>query len=344
MLIPIHWFLAIYAKTGGGVDLLTLTGRTTNSKVLGAVGIGTDRPEEKLHIRGNIALEYGLDESDGPGNYISFLTKDNNNEFSGLMYIKERFNHQGLMLFSHYYNEYGDPEPYMYQTAPALYVETSENSNRDYIGLNMTYPQQRLHVAGNILITRDLMGHDNPGNRNGSIMFGDVVDNNQNPFGHYAIGYVNEGTQRRGLNFWKPYNTNTGGTLNYVLFLSSAQNTMGNVGIGTNNPTHKLTVNGKIKATEIIVRRDNTEEWPDYVFSPDYTLTSLTDLEEYVTTNKHLPGIPTAQEIKDNGVELGEMNAMLLEKVEQLTLYIIEQQKQIDALKSQMKTNECYEE
>ena len=73
--------------------------------------------------------------------------------------------------------------------------------------------------------------------------------------------------------------------------------------------------------------------WSDFVFDEDYRLPSLYELEKYVTTNRHLPDIPSAKEVEDNGVDLCEMNAKLLQKVEELTLYVIDLQKQIDELK-----------
>lgn len=107
----------------------------------------------------------------------------------------------------------------------------------------------------------------------------------------------------------------------------------GNVGIGTNNPQAKLAVNGEILAKSVRVNTSSTY-WPDYVFGNDYNLMSLRELEQYVKAYKHLPGIPSAQEVEEQGdVDLGAMNALLLEKVEELTRYVIDLQKQIDELK-----------
>jgi len=94
----------------------------------------------------------------------------------------------------------------------------------------------------------------------------------------------------------------------------------GNVGIGTTNPSHTLTVNGAIRAKEIIVDTG----WADDVFSADYKLTSLADTESYIQSNGHLPGIPSAKEVQDKGVSVGESQAMLLRKIEELTLHVIE--------------------
>ncbi|GEQ87324.1 hypothetical protein ULMS_28320 [Patiriisocius marinistellae] len=116
----------------------------------------------------------------------------------------------------------------------------------------------------------------------------------------------------------------------------------GMVGIGTQNPDEKLTVKGTIHTQEVLVDLNGAVA-PDYVFdmyfdgeSPlkkDYTMMSLTLLESFIAKNHHLPNIPSASTIEEKGLSLKEMNLALLEKVEELTLYTIEQQKEIEALK-----------
>lgn len=105
----------------------------------------------------------------------------------------------------------------------------------------------------------------------------------------------------------------------------------GNVGIGTTTPDHKLDVNGRIRAKEIKVETD----WSDFVFNEDYTLKSLEEVETYISKNKHLPDIPSEAEVKAKGINLGEMNAKLLQKIEELMLYTIAQDKEIKKLKSE---------
>jgi len=99
----------------------------------------------------------------------------------------------------------------------------------------------------------------------------------------------------------------------------------GNVGIGTDTPREKLSVNGKIRAHEIKVE---TANWPDYVFAKDYKLPSLQETEQHIKENGHLQGIPSADEVKAKGIDLGDMNAKLLQKIEELTLYLIEMKKE----------------
>ncbi len=98
----------------------------------------------------------------------------------------------------------------------------------------------------------------------------------------------------------------------------------GNVGIGTTSPGNKLEVNGTIRSKEVVVEATG---WPDYVFLPEYDLLSLEELEEYISMNQHLPDVPSEAEVLENGVKLGEMDATLLKKIEELTLYVIEQNK-----------------
>jgi hypothetical protein len=104
----------------------------------------------------------------------------------------------------------------------------------------------------------------------------------------------------------------------------------GEVGIGVNHPQNKLEVNGTIRSKEIKV---DVNGWADFVFEDDYRLKDLSEVEEFINNNKHLPDIPSAKQMEENGIGLSEMNKLLLQKVEELTLYTIEQSKKIKALK-----------
>ena len=118
---------------------------------------------------------------------------------------------------------------------------------------------------------------------------------------------------------------NTG---NYGLTINM---TTGNVGIGTKSPNEKLTVNGTVYSKEVKV--DLSVPAPDYVFSDTYRLRSIRELEAYIRTNSHLPEVPSALELEKNGIKVGEMNMVLLKKIEELTLYIIDLKKENAALR-----------
>lgn len=103
--------------------------------------------------------------------------------------------------------------------------------------------------------------------------------------------------------------------------------TYGNVGIGTRNPDTRLAVKGTIHSEEVKV--DLNVPAPDYVFENNYNLPSLEELNAYIKVNKHLPEVPSACAMEEYGINLGEMNMLLLKKVEELTLYVIHQNKKI---------------
>ena len=110
----------------------------------------------------------------------------------------------------------------------------------------------------------------------------------------------------------------------------------GNVGIGVASPAYRLEVCGTIRAKEVRVETG----WCDYVFEKDYELRSIDELEKFITDNKHLPGIAPASEVEKDGLKVGEMNKAMMEKIEELTLYVIQLskdnkklQEEINALK-----------
>lgn len=109
---------------------------------------------------------------------------------------------------------------------------------------------------------------------------------------------------------------------------------------GTFSGTYKLYVADGILTEKVKVAWHNSADWADYVFEEKYPLMPLSELEEFVGAHKHLPNVPSAQEVTEKGFDLAEMDGRLLEKIEELTLYTIEQQKQIDALKAQLNSSE----
>ncbi|MCB0689577.1 MAG: hypothetical protein KDC53_23720, partial [Saprospiraceae bacterium] len=104
------------------------------------------------------------------------------------------------------------------------------------------------------------------------------------------------------------------------------------VGINTiNTAGYALAVNGNIRSKEVIVETN----WADYVFTNDYLLMPLEEVEKYIHQHKHLPNIPSEKEIKEHGLALGSIQTMMMEKIEELTLHVIQLQKEINELKKQ---------
>lgn len=108
----------------------------------------------------------------------------------------------------------------------------------------------------------------------------------------------------------------------------------GNVGIGTTNPIEKLSVNGNIRTKKVIVTQTS---WSDYVFDSSYHFKTLDEVEVFIKQNKHLPDIPSVKEVAENGIDLGDSQALLLKKIEELTLYIIEVNKKNRELQTELK-------
>lgn len=169
---------------------------------------------------------------------------------------------------------------------------------------------------------------------------------------HVGFGVVN-GTNIVSPLIWmynSPSNSFSVRSMGYNQSISSTNSlftvrSSGKVGIGIENPDSKLTVNGKIHCKEVLVDLDFPA--PDYVFQKyytgfstlnnTYTMPTLEEVEEFTKKNHHLPEVPSAEEIQKEGLELKEMTKLLLQKIEELTLYTIEQEKRIKALEGKLK-------
>lgn len=201
------------------------------------------------------------------------------------------------------------------------------------VGIGTISPTEKLDVSGGNMIVRGPSGFTSAGNT-ASFFYG----NNTN--------YI---TATNGGNLDFGVNSSTVMTMTQGL----------KVGIGTANPTALLTVNGStligdptqvlslpigynlyvqkgILTEKVRVAVNGSVNWADYVFAPGYRLAPLSEVECYVNTNHHLPGVPSACEVEEQGIDIAEMDATLLKKVEELTLYVIEQNKKIEAQQKQI--------
>lgn len=227
------------------------------------------------------------------------------------------------------------------------------------IGIGTSNPQSKLEVMGQIKSHNASLGQSDgqtssknfanfSSNNHGSVL----VSSNLYFSGNDDLKVANGHGTMSGASIILPGNgqPNQGGITFYTsnpsaviadqVFTGSAAmviNGSGNVGLGTTLPREKLSVNGNIRAHELKVELTG---WPDYVFNSGYYLKPLSEIEKFIKIEKHLPGIPSAGEVEQNGLGLGEINKLLLEKVEELTLHLIEKDKLIKKQESINATQE----
>jgi len=136
------------------------------------------------------------------------------------------------------------------------------------------------------------------------------------------------------------YGYASGGTTNWAGYFAGDAYVSSDLRIGTTTQAtgYSLSVNGKVACEEVLV--EDLTNWPDYVFNDDYKLMSIEELEQSIQQNNHLPGLPSAADIEENGLMLGDMQKRLMEKVEELTLYTIQQGKMINELRQKMENLE----
>ena len=282
----------------GGIEFQTGANTTDHTKMRmyingqGNVGINTRFPTEKLMVDGNIKLATEWQE----------LLFAGNNGVSGGM--RGNSGHQTSLTMYH---------------GHSLEFQTGSNgidlnnvrmhiNNLGNVGIGTRTPGEKLTVDGNVKLNTEWQ----------QLLFGGnngVSGGMRGNSGHYTSLTMYHGHSLE-------FQTGSNGIdhNNVRMHISTG----GNIGIGTRTPTQKLTVAGKINAEEIILE---DVSGADFVFEEDYDLRSLEETEAFIKAHKHLPEIPSAAEMAEEGLEIKAMNILLLQKVEELTLHLIEMNK-----------------
>lgn len=280
--------------------------QTNTFPASGNVGIGTTSPEAKLevHNTGTIGAKWN------PAN--SYLTiKDNNNSL--IIDPNELYSSQTMRIGT----ANGDIKfGSVNETGAVDKMIIKGNGN---VGIGTSVPAAKLEVKGQ----GTLASSWEPAKSYFTITDGNsslIADSNE----IYSSGTLHVGSAGGDVVKFRMIGDN--GPEEKMIIKGN-----GNVGIGTTVPDAKLTVNGDIHTKEVKVDLNGAVA-PDYVFKEDYHLHSLEEVQAHIKEKGHLPGIPSAKEMGEEGINLKEMNLKLLEKVEELTLYTIQQQKQIEVI------------
>lgn len=280
----------------------------------GRVGIGNSNPQETLHINGNVRGNIGtgalrIRSSSG---YIDVGAQNKAWAHFKTDRGKFWFNKDivsGTDRFSSYSGDL------IFQTAGSEKVRIKRSNG--YLGVGTTSPSSLLDVYNSNGTRTKINSNDQS-----AISF---WPNNGNSIFHISHGLNNDIHISHGVN---------PGDAKIMTIKNS-----GFVGIGTTVPDEKLTVKGKIHTQEIIVDLQGAIA-PDYVFEKDYDLKSLEEIESYIIENKHLPEIPSAKKMKEEGIYLKKMNLLLLKKIEELTLYTLDQEKRLKVLESKLRNSD----
>ncbi|WP_299257021.1 hypothetical protein [uncultured Aquimarina sp.] len=311
------------------------TGHLMTLNPSGNLGIGTTNPGAKLDILSNTGQTESLMRfkiSDAPSDYLQIANSTGSaNQFIPLIKgYHETDNRYSLSIMGStsdamdngsnaLINFNARRSNSVVQTRP-LFVWTNYDqkmmtmSANGNLGIGTTSPQEKFQI-GNTYTFHD-GGHK-------------VIGFLYKPSGGVDLDPLQYSSEIR----FDPVNGNFHlGTSNTVTAGPTAKlsiNKTGNVGIGTTFPDAKLAVNGNIHTKEVKV---DLVGWPDYVFESDYKLPTLQEVENHIAEKGHLENIPSAAAVAENGIQLGKMNAKLLQKIEELTLYMIEQNKKTDTL------------
>lgn len=304
----------------------------------GKVGIGTNAPLTPLHVAGTLTLAGNLkftadsqsiqfaNPVESPAPMMYFFESGTTNKDRMVFAHSPSFPNWGLQ-----YSDAIDQFNFLGAGASRMSINLS-NGN---VGIGSSSPTSKLHVEGSQTLAGNLSftaGNQsilfaNPGTTPNPMMYmfsSGTVNTERMVFAH-SPSFPTWGLQYTDVS--DKFDFLGGGTSRMTINLSS-----GNVGIGVTAPVYRLEVCGTIRAKEVRVETG----WCDYVFEKNYKLRSIEELERYINQNKHLPGIAPAAEVEKEGLKVGEMNKAMMEKIEELTLYVIQLSKENKKLQEEI--------
>ncbi|MEM9361249.1 MAG: hypothetical protein AAGA43_01385 [Bacteroidota bacterium] len=307
----------------------TLFAQTNTFPSSGNVGIGAINPLSKLHV-------YKGSSNGVPHGFSDITLEDNENGMISILTPNDKYAYFG---FSDSDDDYVGGIQYYHGDDKMTLRVNNFNSNMvidrsGNISLGAeTNPKSQLVVASNF-------GANISGSTGGNSVFGSNLAVLQGGANHNKLFTPSNHSNNYGfsgmraswgkLYFYTKYGNTTQGAIVADAPKMYIGHT-GKVGIGTISPDSKLTVKGNIHAEEVKV--DLSVPGPDYVFKEGYELKPLEEVQNHIKEHGHLPNIPSAKDMEENGIQLGEMNMKLLEKIEELTLYILELKTEQNALK-----------